>query len=98
MIGEDVLRILRNHLTELRALGVARLGLFGSFATGKQKVESDIDILVSFESGKKTFDNLIDLKFRLEELFPDRRVDLVLESALKPAIRPYVQKTIRYVA
>lgn len=93
-----VLATLRAHMAEFRALGVRRLGVFGSVAQGECRPESDMDILVDFHPGKKSFDNYMDLKFRIEELFSRRRVDLVPEHMLKPAIRPYVERTVRYVA
>ena len=43
------------------ALGVERIGLFGSFVRGQQRPESDIDLLVKFEPGKKTFDFFMEL-------------------------------------
>ena len=47
---------------------------------GEQKEKSDIDILVEFEKGKKTFDNYMDLKFFLEEIF-GVEVDLITIEA-----------------
>lgn len=63
--------------------GVKRIGIFGSFARGEERESSDLDVLVVFEEGQKTFDNDMDLKFYLEDLF-GRKVDLVTEKALKP--------------
>ena len=40
----------------------------------------------------------MELRFLLEDLFPGRRIDMVLENTLKPAIRPYVDASVRYVA
>lgn len=93
-----VLATLQEHMGEFHDLGVRRLGVFGSVVQGEASPESDIDILVEFDPGRKSFDNDMDLKFRIEELFSGRRVDLVLEHVLKPAIRPYVERTVRYVA
>lgn len=53
---------------------------------------------MQFEAGHKSFDNLMDLRFRLEELFPGQRIDLVLQNALKPMIRASVESSVRYVA
>jgi predicted nucleotidyltransferase len=52
---------------------VEKIGLFGSYATGKQNVDSDIDIYVEFKH--KTFDNLAGLWNYLEELY-HKKVDL----------------------
>jgi predicted nucleotidyltransferase len=66
----------------IRSFGVKRLGLFGSFArnTGFHS-ESDVDLLVEFESGKKSYDNFIDLALYLEELLA-RKVELVTPQSL----------------
>jgi predicted nucleotidyltransferase len=42
---DDVLRILRAHEAELRAMGIERLDLFGSFARDEAGPESDVDLL-----------------------------------------------------
>lgn len=52
---------------------VERIGLFGSYAKGKQTEESDIDIYVEFKH--KTFDNLAGLWNYLEELY-HKKIDL----------------------
>jgi hypothetical protein len=89
---------LRQHLSQFYALGVARLAVFGSIAHQQNTEASDLDILVRFHAGKKTFDNYMDVKFLLEELFPGVDIDLVLESSLKPAIRDRVLAEARDVA
>jgi predicted nucleotidyltransferase len=43
----DVLQILRRHRAELRALGVARMFLFGSVARDEADGASDVDLLIS---------------------------------------------------
>ena len=52
---------------------VSKIGLFGSYAKGKQTEESDIDIYVEFRH--KTFDNLAGLWNYLEELY-HKKIDL----------------------
>ena len=75
-----------------------KLGVFGSTVSGEAGPQSDLDILVAFLPQRKSFDNYMDLEFLLEELFPNRRIDLVLENALKPAICLYVELYVLYVA
>ena len=43
---ERVVRAIREHAAELRALGVTRLWLFGSVARGDARPESDADVLI----------------------------------------------------
>jgi predicted nucleotidyltransferase len=49
---ERVLRALRGHAAELRALGVARLWLFGSLARGDAGADSDVDVVIAIPSGR----------------------------------------------
>ena len=92
---KEVLEILEENLGEIRKFGVKRLGLFGSFVRGEQKGKSDIDILVEFEKGKKTFDNYMELKFFLEKLLKCK-VDLVISEALKPRVKPHIMREVEY--
>lgn len=92
---DDILIILSKNQAQIKALGVKRLGLFGSFLSGKQKASSDIDFLVEFEPVQKTFDNFINLTFLLEELL-QRRVELVTTDALSPHIGPHILKEVEY--
>ena len=75
--------------------GVKRIGIFGSFSRGEEKEGSDIDILVEFEKGCKTFDNYMDLKFFLADLF-HRKVDLVTVEALRPHLKDNILKEVSY--
>ncbi len=84
-------------MEDIRKYGVKRIGLFGSYAMGSQKVKSDIDILVEFEKGKKTFDNYMELKFFLENLL-NSKVDLVTSESIKPELKPYILNSVIYAA
>jgi predicted nucleotidyltransferase len=94
---QDVLRILHQNQVRLRALGVSRIGLFGSFVRGEQRPDSDIDLLVEFEVGKKTFDAFMDLSFLLEEIL-QRKVELVTVESLSPYLGPHILKEVEYAA
>lgn len=80
---EEVLERLTGHESELRSLGVKRLGLFGSFVRNEPAPESDVDILLQFEPGQKSFDCFMRIAFLLEDLL-QRRVELVTREALSP--------------
>ena len=94
--GEEILKRIEKNMARVRSFGVQRIGLFGSYLRGEQGPESDIDILVEFREGMKTFDNYMELKFFLEELL-GCKVDLVIKEAVKPRMRPYILKGVRYV-
>jgi predicted nucleotidyltransferase len=94
---ESVLSIIRKNQDKITTLGVKRIGLFGSFVRGEQNSESDVDLLIEFRCGQKTFDNFMQLSFLLEELL-SRRVELVTPESLSPYIRPYIIKEVEYVS
>ncbi len=95
LTSEDILKKISDSMKNIRKYGVKRVGLFGSYAKGSQKVESDIDILVEFEKGKKTFDNYMGLKLFLEDLL-NGKVDLVISEAIKPELKPHIMKSVNY--
>jgi predicted nucleotidyltransferase len=76
-------------------VNVSKIGVFGSFARDEAEIESDVDVLVEFESGFKTFDNYMDLKFYLEDIF-SRNVDLVTVNALKPQLKDDILQEVIY--
>ena len=88
----DVLREINIMLPDLkRRFAISRIGVFGSQITGNASPGSDIDILVTFEEGKETFDNYMDLKFFLEDTFGNR-VDLVIEDSIKSRLKDRIIK------
>jgi predicted nucleotidyltransferase len=92
-----LLSLLMSHQEQIRALGVRRLGLFGSFAREQQGLESDVDLLVEFERGQKTFDNFMRLAFLLEDIL-GRKVELLTPESISPYIRPHMMHEVEYVA
>lgn len=87
---ERVLNTLNKHRQTIKNFGVHSLALFGSVARNQAKTTSDLDFLVEFE-GVATFDNYMNLKFFLEDLF-QKPVDLVTKESLKKEIRQTVIK------
>ena len=85
----DVLERLQEAEEEIRGLGVHRLALFGSFARLEAGPESDVDLLVEFAPGQKSFDRFMRLCDLLEERLA-RRVEVVTTEALSPYIGPHI--------
>jgi predicted nucleotidyltransferase len=97
MRREEVLRILSQHRRDLEQRhGLRFIALFGSIARDQASPESDIDLLVEFAT-RPGFDGYMRLKEHLESLL-DRRVDLVMTGALKPSIRPEIEREAIRVA
>ncbi len=84
---KDVSSILLSHRQEIEKFGVKRIGIFGSFIKGRQNKKSDVDLLVEFIRGKKSFKNFIHLAFFLEDLL-QRKVELVTPESLSPYLKP----------
>jgi len=96
MMKKEVVDIVRSCKPEMNSrYGVHRVGIFGSFVREQQKKRSDIDILVSFSIEIDLFD-FIDLRDFLQSRLK-RKVDLVMESALKPAIGKRILAEVEYV-
>ena len=82
-----VFEMLKKHDNAIKQkYGVKKIGVFGSFARGEGRKDSDIDVLVEFKDSFETFDNYMELKFFLEDLF-GRKVDLVTIEALRPQLK-----------
>jgi len=76
---------------------VQRLALFGSVLRADFGPDSDIDVLVVFDSSARvTFLTLGRMKRELSEIF-QRPVDLVPQEGLKPAIREAVLSSAQEV-
>ncbi|MBI5880481.1 MAG: nucleotidyltransferase family protein [Chloroflexi bacterium] len=92
----SVLALLTAHQAQLRSAGVKRIGLFGSFARGEPRDDSDVDLLVEFEPDRKTFTNFMQLWFDLQDLL-GRPVELVTPESLSPYIGPRITAEVEYV-
>jgi uncharacterized protein len=75
-IKEKIVNVLKKH-------GIARAGIFGSYATGKQKKNSDVDILIEFNG------NLIDLvgiELELKKKLR-KKIDLLTYGGIHPLLK-----------
>lgn len=87
----QTLKTLETHKPHLmREFGVVDLALFGSAARNETRLDSDIDILVSFD-GPATSRRYFGVLFYLEDLL-GRPVDLVTDKALRKELRPYIEQ------
>lgn len=93
---QEIIHIIRSSKPELtERYGVRTIGLFGSYLHGQEKPSSDIDILVDFNRDIDLFE-FIDLREYLETKLRSK-VDLVMTSALKPAIGKHILREVQYV-
>jgi len=80
----------------LRYFKVRQIGLFGSYARGEEGAASDIDLLVEYEDGGKSYANFIGLIDFLEDAF-GQDVELVTRKSMSKYILPHVEKEVLYV-
>lgn len=92
---EQIFAQLAEHNADLRRFGVRRFGLFGSFIRDDQTDKSDLDFLVEFEAGKKSFNNFMGLSLFLEDLF-ERKVDLLTPESLSPYMSTRILQEVEY--
>jgi hypothetical protein len=96
MKKNETLKLLQAHKAELaKQFGVIRLALFGSTARDAAGPNSDVDILVQFD-GPATSARYFGVQFYLEDLL-GRPVDLVTEKALRPELRPIIEREALHV-
>ena len=74
---------------DIRALNVVRLALFGSVLRGQTHATSDVDFIVQFAPGTKTYARFFALS-ELLEAHLGRSVELVTTEALSPIIGPLI--------
>jgi predicted nucleotidyltransferase len=74
---------------DIRALGVQRLAIFGSVVRGQARLDSDVDLLIQFFPGAKTYDRFLALSELLEARL-GRKVELVTVQALSPFLGPRI--------
>lgn len=80
---EDILRLAKEY-------GAYNVRIFGSVARGEADEKSDIDLLVTLETGRSLLD-LIGLWMDLEELL-QQKIDVVSEGGLRGSFGEHVLK------
>jgi uncharacterized protein len=73
--------------------GVSELAVFGSYARNEQRLESDVDILVTLERPLGL--EFVDLALELENML-HQRVDLVSRGGIKSRYFAEIKKELQY--
>lgn len=86
---KEISEIKKTMAPVLQKYGIKRAGIFGSYARGEQRPDSDVDLLVSF--GEKPL-SLWDISAFKDELSLSvhKSVDVVSESAVVSYFRDYI--------
>jgi predicted nucleotidyltransferase len=92
---EDIIRILTKDMPQLqKQFKVHKLALFGSYARGDQRQDSDVDILVEVDPSIGL--EFVTLAERLEKLLKTS-VDLVSSRAVSSEAFKFVEPELIYV-
>jgi uncharacterized protein len=95
-IDNNIIKQLQKMNSQLNQdFGVSKMGVFGSYARGEQKKDSDIDVLVEFDRPVNLFE-FSRLKSYLSRQL-GINVDLVTPGGLKPLIKDNILKSVAYI-
>lgn len=73
---EDILSFLRTNKEDLFAeFQIVRIGLFGSYASNEETVDSDIDLIVEFQPNTS---NLLEKKAKIKNWFPNNSTERLI--------------------
>jgi predicted nucleotidyltransferase len=95
---ETIIQSLKEYIPEIKdQYKIQQLGIFGSYVRGEETENSDIDILIKFESEAKfglvtycELENLLSEKL-------GKKVDLVMKDYLKPHLSQYILNEVVYL-
>lgn len=79
----------------LKGHGVGRLGVFGSYARGDERPDSDLDLLVSFSQPVSLLTQI-----RMERELSEQlgiKIDLVTEQGLSPYLQERISAELRVI-
>lgn len=93
---KQIIRLIVENKHAFSRLGAKRVGLFGSFARGRQTAASDVDLMVNFLPERKTYRNLLGVADLAEKLL-DRKVEVLTPESVSPYLAPYIEKDVIYV-
>lgn len=93
---EIVSYLKRNKQFFKEKFGVIHIGIFGSIVRGDQNTQSDIDIIIEMEKEKKNIHNFLNFKRFLEKQL-GVKVDIGLESNIKPVVKEEIENEVIYV-
>ena len=88
MRRDDVVQILREHMDELREMGVTSLELFGSVARDDARPDSDVDLLVELDPDMPIgLFEYANIQLHIEEILGDCPVDLTMRNCVYEELR-----------
>lgn len=95
MTKDEIINILTNDKPQLqKQFKIRKLALFGSWARGDQRPDSDIDILVDVDPSIGL--EFVTLAEKLEQLL-NQSVDLISSRSVSPRMNKLIEQELIYV-
>jgi len=92
----EIIKLLKSNKALLsKQYGVKDIAVFGSYVSGRQRADSDLDIIVDLDKDCINFDNFMELKFYLEDL-TKTKVDLAIKGSIRVEFRDKIFKSAVY--
>jgi uncharacterized protein len=95
MNKDRIIELLRTNRNLFEEKGISAIALFGSYSTGQETPESDIDIFVEFRKDYKTFDTFMDLVITLEDLL-GKRVEVLTKESIYDDFLNFISRDMVY--
>ena len=91
----NIKKILLNQKEMFEQYKIKNLGIFGSYLAGKNKKNSDIDLLVEFKESVNIFE-FIHLRREIQKILKTK-IDLTTPNALKPYIKNKILHEVNWI-
>jgi predicted nucleotidyltransferase len=85
----------KSVIQKLKPYDPSKIGVFGSYAKGRENDDSDLDLLINLKKRINLFE-LMNLEKELSSLL-GVEVDLVTEGAVNKHMKPYIKKDVIYI-
>jgi predicted nucleotidyltransferase len=95
MTKMDIKNTLLKNRGVLKKFKVNKIGIFGSYVSGKVRKKSDIDLLVEFKETIDLFD-FVHLVDEIQRLLK-KKVDLVTPETIKPYIKTKILNEVEWI-
>ncbi|MCG2737730.1 MAG: nucleotidyltransferase family protein [Candidatus Methanoperedenaceae archaeon] len=87
--------LFKKIISLIKKHGAKKIAVFGSYARGKEKPQSDIDILVEF-SERKSLLELVGIEQELSDIL-GIKVDLLTEKSISPYLIGRIKKEMKVI-
>lgn len=95
---EIISKLKKNKEILEKQFSVSRIGLFGSFAAGKQGATSDIDLIYELKPGNNEgLQELYNFEEFIKKILQAKDVDLVNAKYVNPIVEEEISNKIIYV-